>query len=368
MSAKISGQVWDLELSASRRLVLLAMADHADHLGNNVYPSVGLIAWKTGYSEVQTRRIIKSLIEDGLLVIEARPSGRPTRYSVRTEAGTFKAPFVAERHRPSQNDRPIKMIDTPIIAMTPESSLTNANTKNTDSVFVLSESLSIPVPKPTTSFARSAKGIVRDENDQDETRSPDESLAISSRIGTTPNPLVATNPLPAKRPRDLMYDAIVDVFQLPATAGGMIGNIKAMLLGTAQKGEWKLCALEIPATHDEVRKFGAWWKQVYPGLNIPMQPFKLQRHFEDFRSGKAIERNDAPQIGHQSQRNSEPPKYQKYVPPPMPEDYVDPARMTPNQRERHNLWVHEMIRNHGDIDAAWAKVDSILPAEQSHDA
>jgi len=68
MSGKIMGAVWELALSRPKQVVLLAMADHADHEGRNVRPSVPLVAWKTGYSERQVQRIIGQLISDGLLV------------------------------------------------------------------------------------------------------------------------------------------------------------------------------------------------------------------------------------------------------------------------------------------------------------
>ena len=68
MSGKVSGMIWDLDLPHSQAWVLLAMADHADHEGNNVFPSVDLIAWKTNYSERQVQRIVKQL-RDGKILI-----------------------------------------------------------------------------------------------------------------------------------------------------------------------------------------------------------------------------------------------------------------------------------------------------------
>jgi hypothetical protein len=98
MSAKIMGQVWDLKLSPAERMVLLAMADHADHEGNNVRPSVRLIAWKTDYSERQVQRIIKDLRKAGLLVITrgATPM-EPAHYRINIAAGVPKEPFVHSR-------------------------------------------------------------------------------------------------------------------------------------------------------------------------------------------------------------------------------------------------------------------------------
>ena len=71
MSVRVMSQVWDLKLPHADKFVLLAMADHADHDGNNVYPGdVRDIALKTGYSERQVKRIVSSLDAAGLIVRE----------------------------------------------------------------------------------------------------------------------------------------------------------------------------------------------------------------------------------------------------------------------------------------------------------
>jgi hypothetical protein len=94
MSVKAMGRVWDLDIPHNKRLVLLAMADHADHEGRNIYPSVDLIAWKTGYSYRQVQRVIDTLIEDGILIV-VKPSRQqhPATYSLNFTAGTVKPPF-----------------------------------------------------------------------------------------------------------------------------------------------------------------------------------------------------------------------------------------------------------------------------------
>jgi hypothetical protein len=94
MSAKASGRVWDLDLPHNKRLVLLAMADHADHDGRNIYPSTDLIAWKTGYSFRQVQRVIDTLIADGILIVvkPARQQHPPT-YALDFTAGNVKPPF-----------------------------------------------------------------------------------------------------------------------------------------------------------------------------------------------------------------------------------------------------------------------------------
>lgn len=108
MSAKASGRVWDLDLPHNKRLVLLAMADHADHEGRNIYPSLDLIAWKTGYSYRQVRRIVEELKQDGILVL-VKPARQqhPATYALDFKAGTAKPPFDRlARKQTGQNVHP----------------------------------------------------------------------------------------------------------------------------------------------------------------------------------------------------------------------------------------------------------------------
>lgn len=107
MSGKISGMVWDLDLPHAQMLVLLAMADHADHEGRNIYPSIGLIAWKCGYSDRQVQRIIKDLVDIGVLAVQAESTAnRPTTYNVNISAAPKKAPYTRKR---GDKMTPVKM-------------------------------------------------------------------------------------------------------------------------------------------------------------------------------------------------------------------------------------------------------------------
>jgi hypothetical protein len=88
------GRVWDLDLPANKLIVLMALADHADHEGNNVFPSIPLVAWKTGYSANQTRRIMKALTLDGILLEVNRVPGRATKYRIDLAAGKLKPEYT----------------------------------------------------------------------------------------------------------------------------------------------------------------------------------------------------------------------------------------------------------------------------------
>jgi len=70
MSVKAMALVWDMNLPRDQKLVLLAYADHADHEGRSIFPSVALIARKTGYSDRSIQTITKELQAAGRLVLE----------------------------------------------------------------------------------------------------------------------------------------------------------------------------------------------------------------------------------------------------------------------------------------------------------
>lgn len=72
MSVKIMGLVWDLDLPANEKFVLLAYADHANHDGSNIFPAVDSIARKCSYSDREVQRITHSLEEKGFLVSDGQ--------------------------------------------------------------------------------------------------------------------------------------------------------------------------------------------------------------------------------------------------------------------------------------------------------
>ena len=109
MSVKIMGQVWDLDMPPNNKFVLLAYADHADHAGNNVFPSVSMIAKKTGYGERQIKRIKQELINAGYLVEVTRPSGKAVKYRIECN--------------PCQNVTSVKMSPGTSVKMSPGTSV-----------------------------------------------------------------------------------------------------------------------------------------------------------------------------------------------------------------------------------------------------
>lgn len=133
MSVKIMGKAWELDLETSELLILLAMADHADHEGNNVRPSTRLIAWKTGFSERHVRRVIDKLVSEKILMVTNAPKGKTITYRIVTENGKQKeplgtdkvSPLTSKTHTPDTVSPPPLTSETltPDIAMSPEPSV-----------------------------------------------------------------------------------------------------------------------------------------------------------------------------------------------------------------------------------------------------
>jgi hypothetical protein len=90
--------VWELDLKANEKFVLLAYADHADDDGDNVYPSLGRVARKTGYSRDQVRRISRQLVDKRLMemVAKATPT-HAARYRLTLGEGGSKLPPLTPR-------------------------------------------------------------------------------------------------------------------------------------------------------------------------------------------------------------------------------------------------------------------------------
>lgn len=98
----IQAVAWVLECSAATladRLVLIAIANHADARGWNAWPSVPLIAAEAKVSESTVYRSLTVLEEAGEIVVHRR-SGRPNRYGI-----AALHPSQDDRGNPSQIER-----------------------------------------------------------------------------------------------------------------------------------------------------------------------------------------------------------------------------------------------------------------------
>ena len=99
MSGRLMGQVWEIELPAPEQAVMLALADHGSdypHIwgfGYNIFPSVELLAWKTGKTERQIQRILRTLEKMRVIVPVAYATGgrgKATKYEMHLENGAHK--------------------------------------------------------------------------------------------------------------------------------------------------------------------------------------------------------------------------------------------------------------------------------------
>lgn len=108
MSVKIMSQIWELDIDHSEMIVLLAMADHADDDGQNCYPSNSYLAWKTGYSDRQVRRVLRTLESIGIITRVAHEEGGrglATEYRLNPEKGDKKSAFMADKRRTSTTQK-----------------------------------------------------------------------------------------------------------------------------------------------------------------------------------------------------------------------------------------------------------------------
>lgn len=95
MSAKYMGMVWDLDLTPNAIYVLLALADHADHEGKNIFPRLGFIAHKTGYSIASIKRIVAALRKEKILVKDGETPGGVVKYSLDFENVPRKPEYIS---------------------------------------------------------------------------------------------------------------------------------------------------------------------------------------------------------------------------------------------------------------------------------
>lgn len=87
------------------KFILLAYGDHADHDGGNVYPSVALIARKTGYSERSVQSISRKLEREGRLVLDGKgPKGTKKWRIPIAVGGAISAPRGVQKTAPGGAD------------------------------------------------------------------------------------------------------------------------------------------------------------------------------------------------------------------------------------------------------------------------
>lgn len=100
MSVKMMTAVFGIDAVPLRKLLLIALADHADDDGENVWPSVPYLSWKTNLSESGVRKLMKRFRDDGVLIAVDREGGgrrRSVIYRLNLDALPAKEAFARER-------------------------------------------------------------------------------------------------------------------------------------------------------------------------------------------------------------------------------------------------------------------------------
>ena len=83
MSIKVMTMVFDAQLKSNQKLVLLALADHANDMGGRVFPSIERVAHKVCLSKRQVQRIMNDLRKEGLIHMTHKASRhRPREYRI----------------------------------------------------------------------------------------------------------------------------------------------------------------------------------------------------------------------------------------------------------------------------------------------
>lgn len=105
MSIRAMNIVWESKLRYDEKLVALCLADFGNDEGESIYPAVGYIAWKSGYSETQTKAILRRLRDAGYLFIEYEGSKYGTNeYKLLLNRLPKRPPYMAPK-----NGRPEKV-------------------------------------------------------------------------------------------------------------------------------------------------------------------------------------------------------------------------------------------------------------------
>jgi hypothetical protein len=88
MSVKVSALCWRVRLPVVDKLVLLRLADYADHDGASIYPAVATVASDCGVSERAVQYILKKFTDDGILILVGNATGgrgKTRRYAMDLE-------------------------------------------------------------------------------------------------------------------------------------------------------------------------------------------------------------------------------------------------------------------------------------------
>ncbi len=99
MSVRLMAAVIDSDLEGSERWVAMMLADHGDHAGEHIYPSIDKLVWMTKLSRSTVTKARKRLVEMGVLAVVREGGGRAntTEYRFDVDALPKRRPWHQER-------------------------------------------------------------------------------------------------------------------------------------------------------------------------------------------------------------------------------------------------------------------------------
>lgn len=109
MSVRIMAEVWDTDLPKNLKMLLLAMADHANDLGASIHPGVVRLAAKTSDSPRNVTRLLRKLEDLELIVAtgyRAGGFGKATRWRIDLEE--------LAKHQPRQIGTLSPLVENPV--------------------------------------------------------------------------------------------------------------------------------------------------------------------------------------------------------------------------------------------------------------
>ncbi len=99
MSGLLSGMALKTSLSASRKLVLISLSDHATDEGRRVFPSITYTARRASCSRSTVKRVLREFRESGLLVVVREALAQyPTEYRIDVKMLTAMVSDGTETH------------------------------------------------------------------------------------------------------------------------------------------------------------------------------------------------------------------------------------------------------------------------------
>ena len=117
MSISLMTDVWRLPLQASRKMVLLALADNANDEGTDCWPSIGKLVEKCSMSE-RSIQVHLSGLEDGGYIKRHERLGRSNKFTIyveRVRAELYKKSSHGKSVRPTVTAKPVRVEAPPQI-------------------------------------------------------------------------------------------------------------------------------------------------------------------------------------------------------------------------------------------------------------